>query len=483
VTEAARRKEADAVRAARAEVERLRRAYDTLIVRGTEDERLMAVFDAAWARHAQAVDAALDDGGAGLRDLFNDANNADGVAMRTALRSDLEFNGMSGKQAADAGARVYAETRTLILLILAASVAIGAVLTWMVFTHIVRPLSGMVASMQRIAAHDFSAPVDGTVRFDELGTMAHALHMFKDDIAKSDRLLEDQKNDRTKAERNEMRMRNLMQNFEAEAGALVGQISSASTQLEATSQSMATNASQTDDQASSAGRAAQEANAGVQTVASAAEELTASIAEITRQVAQSAKVSQVAVNDARRTDTIVRALAEGADKIGQVVELITTIAGQTNLLALNATIEAARAGDAGKGFAVVASEVKELANQTARATEEIARRIGDIQGSTTEAVDAIRGIATTIDEVSAIATTIAAAVEQQGAATAEIARNVHRTAEATQTVSHNIAGVTQMASETGAASSQVLNAAGALSRQAEQLSRQVKTFLADARAA
>jgi methyl-accepting chemotaxis protein len=217
--------------------------------------------------------------------------------------------------------------------------------------------------------------------------------------------------------------------------------------------------------------------------ASAAEELTGSIGEINRQVAHSAKITAKVVNDARQTDGIVRALADDAQKIGQVVELISSIADQTNLLALNATIEAARAGDAGKGFAVVASEVKNLANQTSKATGQIGAQIAQIQLATGEAVQAIKGITDTIEEASDITTTIAAAVEEQGAATAEIARNVQQTAASTREVTSNITGVSQVASETGTAAGQVLEAAGDLSRQAEQLASEVSAFVADVRVA
>jgi methyl-accepting chemotaxis protein len=191
----------------------------------------------------------------------------------------------------------------------------------------------------------------------------------------------------------------------------------------------------------------------------------------------------VAVEDARRTDAIVRALAEGAEKIGTVISLITNIASQTNLLALNATIEAARAGDAGKGFAVVASEVKNLANQTGKATEEIGTQIAQIQTATQEAVAAIRGISSTIEEVSQIATTIAAAVEEQGAATAEIARTVQQTSRAAQEVTDGISGVSQAASETGVAADKVLTAAADVSKQADQLSGEVHAFVTRVRAA
>ena len=198
---------------------------------------------------------------------------------------------------------------------------------------------------------------------------------------------------------------------------MVGKVSSAATELQATAQSMTGTAGQATQHATSVAAAAEQASANVQTVAAASEELASSIAEISSQVAQSAKVAGKALEDARRTDAVVQALAEGAQKIGEVVGLINDIAGQTNLLALNATIEAARAGDAGKGFAVVASEVKNLATQTGKATDDIARQIAQIQTATKDAVVSIQGIGVTIGEISEIAAAIAAAVEEQGSAT------------------------------------------------------------------
>lgn len=275
----------------------------------------------------------------------------------------------------------------------------------------------------------------------------------------------------------------LADSFEKKLGKLVGTLSSAATEMEATAQAMSAIANQANNRASAVTAAARDASKGVQSVASSSEQMTASIGAISRQVAESAKITERAVSDARRTDTIVRALADAAQKIGDIVGLINNIAGQTNLLALNATIEAARAGDAGKGFAVVASEVKMLAEQTGNATKEIGTQIGQIQAATEEAVDAIKGIAGLIEEVSRIAATIASAVEEQGNSSAKISRSVRQTSARTQDVTENITGVSQAANETGAAASQVLSAAGELSRQAAQLSNEVREFVGSARAA
>jgi len=358
-----------------------------------------------------------------------------------------------------------------------------ALLVGIVTLKVVRPLTAMTGTMERLASGDLEVEVVGAARRDELGLLARALEVFKRDGQEARRLAAERDAERGVKEARAARLDALVKGFEAKVGQLVGMLSSASTELEATAQGMSSTAMHTNQQSATVAAAAEQASASGQTTAAAAEELTASIAEITRQVAQSAQISGKAVSDARRTDAIVRALADGAQKIGQVVNLINTIAGQTNLLALNATIEAARAGDAGKGFAVVASEVKELAQQTGKATQEIGAQISQIQTATHEAVGAIQGITTVIEELSTIATTIASAVEEQAAATAEIARNVQQTACSTQDVTSNIAGVSQAASETGVAADQVLDAAGELSRQAEQLTSEVNGFVAGVRAA
>lgn len=259
---------------------------------------------------------------------------------------------------------------------------------------------------------------------------------------------------------------------------VVDVVASASTELQATAETMSAAAEETNQQSAAVAAASEQASTNVQTVASAAEELSSSIREISQQVANSTKVAKSAVTEAERTNTTIQGLAQAAEKIGEVVNLINDIASQTKLLALNATIEAARAGDAGKGFAVVASEVKNLADQTAKATTQIAAQISGIQSVTQEAVTAIGNIGTTISQLDETSTAIASAIEQQGAATQEISRNVQQAAQGTQEVSSNIQGVREAASQTGAAASEMLQSSGELSKQADSLRTEVEAFIA-----
>jgi methyl-accepting chemotaxis protein len=464
-------------------LERLRTAYQPLITLGTPDEQYMREFDTKWATHKQFLANYLGESTRDARELFDDTLSTPFQVVRAPLESDLDFNVAEGTKAAKQSAEIYSAARMFVIGVMLIATAFGALLAVTITTNVAGSIRQITETMTRLASHDLQAVVEGQDRQDEIGAMATAVQVFKENIVKADQLSAEQATERATKEKRAAHLDRILGSFEVTARDMVGLLSSGSTELEATARAMSGSADATNQQANAVAVAAEEAAAGVHTVAAAAEELTASIHEITRQVAQSAKMATRAVNDAQRTNGIVAALAEGAEKIGNVVGLISSIAGQTNLLALNATIEAARAGDAGKGFAVVASEVKSLASQTGRATEEIAAQITQIQAATTEAVTAIRSISASIEEVSAISTTIASAVEQQGAATAEIARNVQQTATATQAVTSNIGGVGQAANDSSASATQVLSAAGDLSKQAERLSTEVNTFVSNVKAA
>ena len=383
-------------------------------------------------------------------------------------------------------AEVAASERLRVISVVALTLlgVVVSVISIMIATRrIARPLTAMTGAMRRLADGDKSIDIPALSRRDEVGEMARSVQVFRDNAVRADALAAEQETERGRKERRQQAMEALTQDFDRDATVVLKGVANSIGAMRQTASSMSMIAAENTSKAAAVAAGAQETSANVQTVAAATEELSASVAEIGRQVKQSASIAAKAVQEAELTNSEIQSLAAMAQKIGDIVKLINDIASQTNLLALNATIEAARAGEAGKGFAVVAAEVKSLANQTAKATEDISAQISGIQEATQKSVSAIGAIGRTIGDISEIATTIASAVEEQGAATQEIARNVQQAASGTQEVSANVAGVTEAAAATGDAAGAVEEAAGDLSSQSQQLRERVDAFLSQVRAA
>ncbi len=383
---------------------------------------------------------------------------------------------------------------------------LAMILSFVLTRSISQPIVRMTHAMKRLASGDKTVEIPDVTRQDEIGEMAQAVEVFKENALQNERLQaeaeenrkreaeaverrrveEEERRRQREAETDQRRMEqearsarmfDLTQSFDRDVTGALKEVSTAAERMEQTASALATTAEETNRETAAVSSAAAQATGSVETVAAAAEELSVSIDEISRQVAELRRIAEEAVASAGRTNATVRGLAEAAQRIGAVVELINTIAGQTNLLALNATIEAARAGEMGKGFAVVASEVKALANQTAKATDEIAAQIAGMQQVTGEAVSGIAGISTIIEQINSIASNIAAAVDEQAVSTREIARSVQEAAAGTSGVSANIEAVNQAAGDTGSGAMAVLDAARALTRQSELLRSQVDRFL------
>ncbi|QPF90038.1 methyl-accepting chemotaxis protein [Bradyrhizobium commune] len=473
----------------RERIEQTRKTYEPLIT-SSEERSIYGQWTNAWGEYLNGVQEVMALSRKSVGRFPSEANEllqtrvakmaqaADPLLTRNI---DLNNRGVESetKQAADSYAMIF---RVLVGIIIASvAIAIGA--AYYLVRDVSRGIASIIKPMQSLGEGDLSAEVQHRGEKTEIGSMADALQIFKEAlIAKKAADQAAAADAEAKIERGR-RVDAITRKFEAMIGEVVGTVSSASTELEASASTLTGTAQRGKELATVVAAASEEASTNVQAVASASEELSSSITEISRRMQDSARMAAEAVEQAARTNERVNALSQAASRIGDVVELINTIAGQTNLLALNATIEAARAGEAGRGFAVVASEVKALAEQTAKATGEIGAQVAGIQAATQESVSAIQEIGGTIERLSEVSSAIAAAVEQQGAATQEISRNVQQASVGTQEVSSNITDVQRGAIETGEASSEVLSAAKLLATDSTRLKVEVAQFLESVRAA
>jgi methyl-accepting chemotaxis protein len=366
----------------------------------------------------------------------------------------------------------------------ALELVLGGLFAYFVGRGIIRPVTRMTFAMGRLAAGDTDVEIPPGGNKDEIGAMAKAVDVFKQNAIERIRLETEQKEAAAhNALRRQAEMHDLAERFESTIGTIVNNVSSTSTELETAAATLTATAETTQQLSGTVAAASQEASDNVNSVAAASEELASSVLEIGRQVQQSSRITAAAVKQAAKTDARITDLSQAAARISDVIKLITAIAEQTNLLALNATIEAARAGEAGRGFAVVAHEVKGLATQTAKATDEIRRQIAGMQTATQESVGAIKEIGTTIACVAEIALIVSAAVDKQGTSTKEISHNAMQAAQFTSRIVTDISHASRGAGKTGSASAQVLASARSLASESNHLKIEVDKFLASVRAA
>ena len=433
----------------------------------------------AWAKQVQEVDQ-----------VFATELQPELDQIESELRQiDTDFN---ARLMEEADATTAASHRSILtsMVVAGLSLLLGLGLALSTVRSVVAPLRRITGAMLRlaegkleVAAGPVQSAPDDTARRDEIGAMARALDIFRDNARKAEALAAAERAQQSAQLQRSARLEAMIAAFEQEIAEGTARLNQAASAMEGTARDLAATADQTNGQSAGVAGAAEQTSASVQNVAGSTEQLAASIQEIGRQVTQSSTVAQRALEGARKTDTTVQMLADGAQKIGEVVQLINAIAGQTNLLALNATIEAARAGEAGKGFAVVASEVKALANQTAKATEDIGTQIAAIQNATHQAVAEIGQIAEIVAEMSQIGTAIAAAIAEQGAATETISHSVEQAALGTVNVSHLIAEVRAAASRTGAAAEHMHNVSQDVAHQAGAMISQIDRFTREVKAA
>jgi methyl-accepting chemotaxis protein len=419
-----------------------------------------------------------------IDDLVTEMSGSAAAIAQTSGEMKADLVSEQQRLEAESNAIVGATERLIVMLAVGGTL-LGALLALLLGRGISRPMILMCKAMRELASGNFDVVLPGLGRKDELGEMASAVEEFKmQAIAKAERdsAAQDSQNRAVGAARRAELIR-FADDFETAVGSIVSNVSASAVHLEQAAGTLTRTAETTQGLSSQVAGASDEASTNIQSVASATEQLSISVDDIGKRVGESNRIAEAAVIQAQETDARIAKLSRAAQQIGDVVKLITAIAEQTNLLALNATIEAARAGEAGRGFAVVAAEVKSLANQTAKATEEISNHISGMQDATQESVAAIKQIGATIGQISSIASSIAVAVEQQGAATQDIARNVQSVAQGTREAAQNIGEVNRGATETGSASEEVLSSAKALSSESTRLRAELDRFMANIRAA